>query len=200
MELLDAVKRGVVSPESVTAWHARQIQLFDDEALTEQLTSVWGKVRETDQERMVQIDGLRKMMKKDLASADVASGKKLFTTNCASCHAMFGEGGSIGPDLTGADRKNLNYLLENIVDPSATVATTFRASVLAMEDGRLLTGVVLDNDGQTLKLQTQEELLTLEVDSVEEIKQTELSLMPEKLLDKLSDKQKVDLFGYLMAK
>ena len=201
MELLGAVKRGVVSPESVTAWHARQIQLFGDEALTEQLTSVWGKVRETDQERLAQIDSLREMMKKDLATADVASGKKLFATHCASCHAMFGEGKSIGPDLTGADRKNLNYLLENIVDPSATVATTFRASVLAMEDGRLLTGVVMENNGQTLKLQTQDELLlTLEVDSVEEIKQTELSLMPEKLLDKLSDKQKVDLFGYLMSK
>ncbi len=200
MKLLDAVERGVVLPRSVTAWHARQIQLFDDEGLTTQLTTVWGKVRDTDQERLSQINSLREMMAKELSSADAASGKKLFATHCASCHAMFGEGGNIGPDLTGADRKNLNYLLENIVDPSATVATTYRASVLAMEDGRLLTGVVMDNGGQTLKLQTQEELVTLEVDSVEEIKQTELSLMPEGLLDKLSDKEKVDLFVYLMSK
>ena len=112
----------------------------------------------------------------------------------------FGEGGSTGPDLTGADRKNLNYLLENIVDPSASVATTYRASVLAMDDGRLLTGVVLDNNGQTLKLQTQEELLTLEVESISEIKQTELSLMPDGLLDKLTDAEKVDLFGFLMSR
>ena len=90
--------------------------------------------------------------------------------------------------------------MENIVDPSASVATNFRASVLAMEDGRLLTGVVLDNDGQTLKLQMQKELLTLEVSAVEEIKQTELSLMPEKLLDQLSDNEKIQLFKYLMSK
>ena len=69
-----------------------------------------------------------------------------------------------------------------------------------MKDGRLMTGVVLDNDGQTLKLQTQDELVTLEVSSVEEIKQTELSLMPEKLLDKLTDGEKVELLKYLMAK
>jgi putative heme-binding domain-containing protein len=199
-KLLGAVERGRVESSELTAWHARQIQMFDDGPLTERLAKAWGKVRETDQERVAQIDNLREMMNKDLSSADVTSGRKLFATHCASCHVMFGEGGNIGPDLTGADRKNLNYLLENIVDPSASVATSYRASVLAMEDGRLLTGVVMDNDGQTLKLQTQEELVTLEVSAVEEIKQTELSLMPEKLLDKLSNKEKVDLFGYLMSK
>jgi putative heme-binding domain-containing protein len=199
-KLLGAVERGRVESSELTAWHARQIQMFDDGPLTERLAKAWGKVRETDQERVAQIDNLREMMNKDLSSADVTSGRKLFATHCASCHVMFGEGGNIGPDLTGADRKNLNYLLENIVDPSASVATSYLASVLAMEDGRLLTGVVMDNDGQTLKLQTQEELVTLEVSAVEEIKQTELSLMPEKLLDKLSNKEKVDLFGYLMSK
>ena len=198
-KLLGAVERGRVNSSALTAWHARQVQMFDDEALTDQLGKVWGKVRETDQERQAQIDELRELMKTDVAF-DVTTGKKMFTTHCASCHAIFGEGGNTGPDLTGADRKNLNYLLENIVDPSASVATNFRASVLAMEDGRLLTGVVLDNDGQTLKLQTQKELLTLEVSAVEEIKQTELSLMPEKLLDQLSDNEKIQLFKYLMSK
>ena len=198
-KLLGAIEEGKIRSSALTAWHARQIQLFNDEALTDQLGKVWGKVRETDQERQAQIDELRELMKTDVPF-DVTTGKKMFTTHCASCHAIFGEGGNTGPDLTGADRKNLNYLLENIVDPSASVATNFRASVLAMEDGRLLTGVVLDNDGQTLKLQTQKELLTLEVSAVEEIKQTELSLMPEKLLDQLSDNEKIQLFKYLMSK
>ncbi len=201
MELLVAVAKGSVPAASVTAWHARQMQLFDDEQLTERLTEVWGRVRATDGQRVAQMDTLREMMSKDkLAKSDHAIGKELFTKNCATCHVLFGEGGNTGPDLTGADRKNMNYLLENIVDPSASVATSFRASVLAMEDGRLLTGVVMDNNGQTLKLQTKEELLTLEVDSIDEIKQTELSLMPEKLLDNLSEQEKVDLFGYLMSR
>ena len=199
-KLLSAMGNGRLTSERLTAWHARQIQLFNDDALTEKLAKVWGKVRETGADRLVQINQLRGMLTEDqIASANVSDGKKLFSRHCASCHAMFGEGGNIGPDLTGSDRKNLNYLLENIVDPSATVATSYRTSVLAMEDGRLLSGVVMDNDGQTLKLQTQEELLTLEVDLIEEIKQTELSLMPEKLLDKLSEQEKANLFGYLMS-
>jgi putative heme-binding domain-containing protein len=146
------------------------------------------------------MERLREIMTAEkLETANLANGKKLFATNCATCHAVFGEGGNNGPDLTGADRKNLNYLLENIVDPSASVATSYRASVLALEDGRLLTGVVLDRTPKTLKLQTQDELLTIETDSIEEIRQTELSLMPEELLGKLTDSEKVDLFGYLMS-
>lgn len=197
--MLRAMENGRLSSQRLTAWNARQIQMFEDKELTDKLGKVWGKVRETSEERLKQMDVLRTAMTKEvLAAADVDAGKKLFTQHCASCHAMYGEGGAIGPDLTGADRKNLDYLLENIIDPSATVATSYRASVLAMDDGRLLTGVVLDNNGQTLKLQTQEELLTLEVDSIEDSKKTELSLMPEGLLDKLTDQEKVDLFGFLM--
>jgi len=201
MKLLDAVAKGGIPTESITAWHARQMKLFGDEKLTEKLTEVWGRVRESDEDRLAQMNDLRKVMTKErLAKADREIGKKLFVKNCAACHAMFGEGGNTGPDLTGADRKNLNYLLENIIDPSASVATSFRASLLVMDDGRLLAGVVMDNDGQTLKLQTKEELLTLEVDSIDEIKQTELSLMPAKLLDQLTEQQKVDLFGFLMSR
>jgi putative membrane-bound dehydrogenase-like protein len=200
-KLLGAIESGRVSASMLTAWHARQIQLFEDDQLTERLAKVWGKVRDTDAKKLEQIEKLREMMSAErVAASDAEKGKALFSKHCASCHAMFGEGKSIGPDLTGADRKNLNYLLENIVDPSASVATTYRTSVLAMEDGRLMTGVVMDNDGQTLKLQTQEALVTLEVDTVEDIKQTELSLMPDGLLDKLTDEEKVDLFGYLMSK
>ena len=199
-KLLGAMEKGRMPASMLTAWHARQIQLFEDQSLTEQLGKVWGKVRDTDKQKLAQIKSLRVMMSAEkIAASDAKKGKELFTKHCASCHAMFGEGKAVGPDLTGADRKNLNYLLENIVDPSATVATTYRTSALAMDDGRLLTGVVLDNNGQTLKLQTQEELLTLEVDAIEEIKQTELSLMPDGLLDKLTDQEKVNLFGFLMS-
>ena len=199
-ELLAAIEGGKVDASAITAWHARQIQSFEDDSLTNQLTKVWGKVRETDKDRAAQIDQLRTLLTEAApAKNDVKVGAKLFAAHCASCHALFGNGGNIGPDLTGANRQNLNYLLENIVDPSASVATSFRTSVLLMEDGRVLTGVVLDNNGQTLKLQTQQERLTLEVAAVDEIKQTELSMMPEKLLDALSDAEKVALFRYLMS-
>ena len=69
-------------------------------------------------------------------------GADAFNKTCASCHTLYGQGGEVGPDLTGSGRDNLDYLLENIVDPSATVNADFRMVVVAMDDGRVLNGIV----------------------------------------------------------
>ena len=75
---------------------------------------------------------------------------------------MKGQGGAIGPDLTGADRKNMNYLLENIVDPSSSVADSYRSSNVLLLDGRLLIGVGVNQTKKTLTLQTKDGLVTID--------------------------------------
>ncbi len=77
-----------------------------------------------------------------LVRADRSQGRAVFDRICASCHKLYGYGGEIGPDLTGAGRDNLDYLLENLVDPSASVSADFRMVVVAMSDGRVLNGLV----------------------------------------------------------
>ena len=122
-----------------------------------------------------------------LAAADLSNGRKLFVQVCANCHTLFGTGGKIGPDLTGAQRSDLGYLLENIVDPAATVAADYRMSTVALADGRLLNGIVGDHGGTgpTLTLQTATERLVVNRGDVEEIRASDLSLMPDGLLDVL---------------
>jgi putative heme-binding domain-containing protein len=88
-------------------------------------------------------------------------------------------------------------LVENIVDPSAVVQADYRVSVLMMEDGRVLNGVVVSKNDRTLSLQTQSELLVIERVEIQEIKQTSQSPMPEGQLEQLSAAQIRDLFGYL---
>jgi len=63
----------------------------------------------------------------------------LFSAVCASCHKLYGEGAALGPDLTGSDRHNLDYLLGNIVDPNAMVPADYRVSAPKLKDGRTLT-------------------------------------------------------------
>ena len=53
--------------------------------------------------------------------ADLALGEKLYAQHCAVCHALHGEGGKVGPDLTTADRKNREHLIASTVDPSSVV-------------------------------------------------------------------------------
>ena len=69
-------------------------------------------------------------------------GGRPLPASARTCHTLYGEGGKIGPDLTGANRDNLEYLLENIADPSAVVAPDFRMSLITLKDGRVLAGMV----------------------------------------------------------
>ena len=134
-----------------------------------------------------------------LAPADKSHGRVLFTTLCASCHTLFGEGAAIGPDITGSGRDNLDYLLENIVDPAAIVTADFRVSVVTMNDGRVLHGVVKAKTDRTITLQTVPDLITVERSEIRTVQESHLPLMPEGALEALSAVQRRDLMAYLMS-
>lgn len=197
-QLLTAIETRQVPVSMLTASHARRMASFEDPELSEQLKRVWGTVRSSSAEKLAQIDRLRHELTAEvISSADVRVGQALFQKHCASCHVMRGQGGAIGPDLTGADRKNMNYLLENVVDPSSSVADSYRSSNVLLLDGRLLIGVVVNQSKKTLTLQTKDGPVTIDQEDVEAIKQTQLSLMPEGLLDQLKAEQRAALFKYL---
>jgi putative heme-binding domain-containing protein len=129
----------------------------------------------------------------------LSQGRALFQKNCASCHVLYGEGVKIGPDLTGSNRKNLDYLLENIVDPSASVGADFRTLIALLDDGRVINGVITATSERTLTLQTAQEPVTLDRNSIGSMQQSNTSLMPDGLLQNLSSEQIRDLVGYLMS-
>src|SRR5262249_44014067 len=106
----------------------------------------------------------------------------------------------LGPELTGSGRDNLDYLLENIVDPSSVVAADFKMSVVTLKDGRVMTGVVTILSERTLAVQTQTERMLLPRVEVERVRATAQSLMPDGLLNPLSDDQVRDLIAYLMGR
>jgi putative heme-binding domain-containing protein len=196
--LLDEVGKNRIPKSAINASHARQIRNFGDESLNASLAAVWGEIRETSAERLGEIQRFRRFLTADLpAHANLEVGRNVYEKTCASCHTLFGKGGKIGPDLTGSDRKNLNYLLENIVDPSASVAESYQSSVIALEDGRFLTGVIVNENERTIQLQTKDELLTVDRTMISERKKTKKSLMPDGLLNDLTDEQIGSLFHFL---
>jgi putative heme-binding domain-containing protein len=133
-----------------------------------------------------------------LSDADKSAGRVVFNKVCANCHRLYGHGGQIGPDLTGAGRQNLDYILLNLVDPSAAVGADYRMSVVVLGDGRVLNGIVASKTDRTLTLQTAKERLTIEHSEIEELQSSSLSLMPDGQLPTLTDDQIRDLVGYLM--
>ncbi|RYD63839.1 MAG: hypothetical protein EOP84_33275, partial [Verrucomicrobiaceae bacterium] len=111
---------------------------------------------------------------------------------------MYGEGGTVGPELTGSGRDNLNYLLSNILDPSAVVAKENQFSIVTMKDGRVLSGMIRAGDDRTTRLQSLTELVSLPTPEILKIETLPISLMPEGLIDAMSREQVRDLIGWLM--
>jgi putative membrane-bound dehydrogenase-like protein len=200
-ELLKAIEAGKFKRQEITAFHARQIRSFENEKLSEQLAKVWGEVRVSGAEKKQLMAQLKEANNKEiLAKANPSAGRALFTKTCANCHVLYGQGKTgAGPDLTGSNRRNLDYLLENIVDPSASVAADFKATLYRLADGRSLTGVIVEQTEKTLTLQTATERPTIARDEIEEAKTTGQSLMPDGLLQPFTPDQIRDLLAYLMT-
>lgn len=198
--LLQAVRDGKIPAAEISAFHARQIAGFNDEQLGKDLKELWGEVRVSAAEKKALIERYKaELTTKSDKQADLSAGRALFQKSCANCHVLYGQGRMIGPDLTGSNRKNLDYLLENIVDPSASVAANFRSVSVTLADGRVLSGVVGEQNERTVKLLTAQEPQTLDRKEIEEITQTTQSLMPEGMLQNLSPEQIRNLVGYLQS-
>jgi putative membrane-bound dehydrogenase-like protein len=198
--LLDAVKSGQVPKTLITPYQARAIRSLNDADLTHKLTSVWGELRDTPEAKKAELAGwMAKLTEARLASGDAVNGKTLFTSVCGACHRLYGEGGQLGPDLTGGDRHKLTFLLENIIDPSAIVPADYRMSVFKLKDGRTITGVIPQQTEKSLTIQTPAEKLVVEKSKITEQQQLPMSLMPEGLLTALGEENVVHLFKYLMS-
>ena len=198
--LLQSVTDGRVSPRDLSAFVARQIETLGDAALTARLKSVWGSVRPTTQDRRRLIaDYKRRLTPESLTKANLSRGRLLFSKQCASCHQLFDAGQRIGPNLTGSQRNNLDYVLENLLDPSAVVGRDFQMTVVLTVQGRVVSGIVVREDGKTLTLQTPTDRVIIPFDDIEQRRRQKLSLMPDGMLQKMSDEQVRDLVGYLAS-
>ena len=198
-ELLSAVEAGKFPLADLTAYDVRQIRSLGDSDLLKQVSDLWGEIRESSAEKTNQIAELKKLLTPDrLAKASPTNGRALFNNSCAKCHRLFGYGQNIGPELTGGNRSNIDYLLENIVDPSSVVSKSYGMTIIQTVDGQTFNGLVATKNEKTISLQTQNELKTILLDDIEAIKKSTMSPMPDGMLDNLSEDQIADLFNYLM--
>ncbi len=198
--LLQAIGNGKIDRVDLSPVNARQIQSFNDAALSKELTAAWGEFRESsDDKKKLMAELKAKMTPEFLAKGDPRQGRLIFSQTCAVCHRLYGEGNDIGPDLTGSGRHDINYLLENIVDPSAIVAADFKMSVITLKDGRVLNGIIHGQSDRTLTVKFVGQEVTVEKSEIVKQEQLPISMMPEGLLTALGDEQACNLVSYLMS-
>lgn len=193
-----AVERGALPAKDFTIDQLRRLVLHKDVDTIERAARLWGAVRPaTSREKQGRILAVSQILAK--GPADPTRGRPLVAKHCLTCHQLFGEGAKIGPDLTGADRKNLEVLLPNIIDPSAVIREGFQQFVVTTSDGRVLAGLVESGADRVTVVDAKGIRTILPKAEVEAIARTPASLMPEGSLDSLSDQELRDLFAYLRA-
>ncbi|MAH12849.1 MAG: hypothetical protein CMO33_03810 [Verrucomicrobia bacterium] len=193
-KLLNALNRGSLSKSDIPAYVARGLKML----LGTEFEKVYGEVRKVSADKSELISQYKKkLMSPEMAMADPSKGRVVYNQVCAACHVMYGEGGKIGPELTGSNRADPDYILLNMLDPSYDVPEGYRLVTVTAKDGRVYAGNVKEEDGTRLVLNMVGQTSVIAKSDILSRTVSDISLMPEGLLLTLSDSQFLDLIQYL---
>ncbi len=195
--LIAAFDAKAIPTKDLTAPLARLIQGVKRKDFDEWLTKNWGSLQQSDAQRLAEIKRYRKFLGDDaILRADVKNGQAIYERTCAACHNLFGKGGEIGPHLPG-NFTDVDYLLQNILDPNAIIGRDFQQTFVTTTDGNFVAGVVTAEDERTLTLKTLATPVTLAKENIAKRELSPLSMMPAGLLNALQEPEVRDLFLYL---
>jgi putative heme-binding domain-containing protein len=196
--LLAAVDEGQLKKEQISIANLLAITAFKDATSDALIKKHWGRLTKSSEEKEAQIAKVKKLLAS--GKGDAKAGHELFKIACAVCHTLNKEGGKIGPDLTGYERDNLDFILPAIVDPSLAIREEYIAFNIATTDAQTLTGLVteLSKTSVTL-LDIGGNKTVLSRTNIKDMQASHTSLMPEGLLDAMTEQQVKDLFAYFMS-
>jgi putative membrane-bound dehydrogenase-like protein len=199
--LLKAVQAKTIPATSLSPFLIRQLSAFDDPEISALIKSAWGDVNAPKADLAQRTKKYRDLLTPAaLAKGNAVTGKSIFMATCGACHKLFGEGQNVGPDITGSNRADLNYLLENVLDPNAVIGKAYQLNVFTMKDGRVMTGVIKDENTAAVKIAMMGGVeFTLSMADISKREVSKLSTMPEGLFDALPPEMVVDLVRYLQS-
>ena len=194
-QLATAIQKETIPKKEIPAYIALQLKRVVGNGFVE----IWGPIDEITSDKQTAFSKYQRLCNESaLAEANPGNGRLVFQKTCQACHQMYGEGGQLGPDLTGSNRANLNYLLSNILDPSGEIQDDYKLVVITTQDGRNYSGnIIAENQRQvTLRLVGQEAVQINQSD-IQSREVTPNSIMPEGLLNLLTNQEVLDLVAYM---
>lgn len=199
-KLLSAIEAGRVDASKLNAYTARQIASLGDRSVLESLENVWGRVGSSPESLRQEIQRLSHAYKEaPLWAYEAAAGQKHFQKLCASCHSLEQTQMEIAPKLQGTGAKGIDYAIENVIDPNAVIGRDYQARVIRTHDGQVITGLVVEETPSAIRLRTATDTVTIDRESIEELKVSDNSFMPMGLLETLDDRQRIELLKYLLS-
>ncbi|MBP84284.1 MAG: hypothetical protein CMO61_10620 [Verrucomicrobiales bacterium] len=192
--LLAAIKRGQIEKNAIPTYTARSLS----EMLGESFTEVYGDLSELSADKEQLISKYRALLTNEtVLRGDLHAGKAVYDRTCSACHVLYGKGGKIGPNLTGSNRADLDYILLNMLDPSGDIPEAYQLVTITTNNGQLVAGTVADEDDQRLVLNSIGLQRTILKSDIKDRSTSPYSMMPEGLLLSLPDKDVINLVKYL---
>jgi putative heme-binding domain-containing protein len=201
LQLLRSIAEKRIPATDLSADLVRQLNNLRDPAVDKLLADIWGQVRPTAADKARLIAEHRKLLDDDPEiEPDLHLGRAIFAKTCQQCHKLYGMGDTIGPDLTGSNRSDAEYLLSNVFDPSGLIAKEYQSTLIVTADGRVITGIVTAEDDKSLTIRTATETLVVPKDEIDERSMSDVSMMPDDQLKLFSKHEILSLFAYVRDK
>jgi putative heme-binding domain-containing protein len=175
------------------------IKRFPPQSL-DRANALLDRLKTHQQQMRVRLESLRDK----LGEGSVRRGHQVFfgeKSKCGSCHRVGETGNRVGPDLTtiGANRSTTD-LLESILFPSASIVRDYESHQVLTVDGRLLTGIIIDESADSIELQQPNgDRVALDHRDVEQVVASTVSMMPTGLGDSLDEDELIDVVTYLQS-
>ncbi|MCH2209049.1 MAG: c-type cytochrome [Lentisphaerales bacterium] len=196
LEIIKGLKSKAIKKNEVPAYTARNLKNL----LGKRFTAVYGEIQEVSGDKSKLIAKYKaKLNSAAFSKADAFRGRKVYERTCAACHKMFDKGGIIGPDLTGSNRADQDYILLNIIDPSFDVPLAYRTITITKNDGQVLVGNIVAETAATIELKMVAAKVIIAKNDIASKTVSKVSMMPEGLLSTLNDTEFMDLIKYLQA-
>ena len=196
--LLAAVGTGTIPARDLTADIVRQLRNLKDKEIDDQVQKFWGVARESQADKLAEIAKYKSMLQV-MPAGNASRGRAVFSRICQQCHTLFDTGGKVGPDITGSNRSDLDYVLQNVIDPNAVIPNDYRTSTLETKDDRVITGIVTRKDDNAVTIVVPGEEIIVPRNEIQSLTQSEVSMMPEGLLQAITEDEVRDLVAYLKS-
>jgi putative heme-binding domain-containing protein len=198
--LLDAVADGKASPRLLQNRIVKtRLSVAHPNDLDQRIAKLTKGLPPADAERQAIID--QRVAAFNLAAASAAKGVELFHKNCMICHAIAGQGASVGPNLDGIGNRGVPRVVEDILDPSRNVDRAFRVTLFTLNDGDIQSGLFRREEGAMVVVAGPNGKETfIPKKDIAERRESELSLMPDNFSEVIAPKDFNDLLAFLVSK
>ena len=193
--LTDAIKSGSVPRRDIPAYIVRQMRRVAGPSFVD----VWGKIDSLSADKEAAFAKYRTLLTGEaIAKGNAVKGRAIYERTCSACHKLYGAGGEIGPDLTGSNRANLDYILENILNPSGDIPEGYQMILVTTRGGQTYAGTLASENEQQLVLRVVGlPPVTVAKSEIQSRETIPTSMMPEGLMATMKDGEVIDLITYL---